>query len=293
MSKRKLPKVGIFDPNFSQDPQYGNLSTLKDGLKRIHFHGDMQPTSNDGWYRHQIVIPECGVPTISESKINEVSKITVPMIKSFAVQFVHGGKLEKQSNASLFLGLFENDALSIGPFQEIDGSDGTLKLDAENNLEAIGILNKPIAYQMHENEDCTSVSNLAERGYIILQNYVNLFIGVKNMKLDENITFNVYIDYKVCDTTYQEALIWQADFEKLIDHKLKYRVHIDDITKNVSIISRGELESKYNDDPSKFPDVVRNTSKLFKVSKRSMERAAVPNKELVWAETMKKYYPEK
>lgn len=292
MSKRKLPRVGIFDPNLSQDPQYGNVSTLKDGLKRIHFHADMEPESQDMWYRHQIVIPECGIPSISDSKIEEVSKITVPIIKNFSVQFVEGGKLEKQTNAFFSLGIFESDTLSLGPFQELDGSEGTSKLDPSKHLEAIMILNKPIAYECHENEDKTFVSNMADRGYIMLQNYVNLFLGLRNMKLNEKIAFNVYIDYEVCDTTYQEALIWKADFEKFIDHKLKYRVHVDDVVKNVSIISRGELESKYNDDPSQFPVVVRNTTKLFKVATRAVERAAVPTKELVWAEAMKKYLSE-
>lgn len=292
MSKRKLPKVGIFDPNLSQDPQYGNVSTLQDGLKRIHFHTDMEPDSSDGWYRHQIILPECGVPTISDSRIDEVTKITVPIIKRFEVQFVEGGKLEKSSNAFASIGLFEADTLNIGPFQELDGSDGTLKLDTEKDQEAILIMNKPIAYECIENEDKTIVSNLAQRGYIMLQNYVNLFVGVRNVKLNEKLAFNVYIDYEVCDTTYQEALIWQADFEKFIDHRLKYRVHIDEITKNVTIISRGEMETKFETDPSDFPKVVRNTSKLFKVATRSVERAAVPNKELIWAETMKKYYSE-
>lgn len=292
MSKRKLPKVGIFDPNLSQDPQYGNVSTLKDGLKRIHFHADMEPDSNDGWYRHQIIIPECEIPAISEHKIEQVTKISVPIIKNFSVQFVEGGKLEKQSNAFVSLGIFEADTLSIGPFQELDGSEGTAKLDPATHQEAIMIVNKPIAYECHENQDTTYVSNMAQRGYIMLQNYVNLFLGLRNMKLNEKFAFSVYIDYEVCDTTYQEALIWQADFEKFIDHKLKYRVHIDDVVKNVTILSRGEIESKYNDDPSQFPVVVRNTSKIFKVATRAVERAAVPTKELVWAEAMKKYYSE-
>lgn len=292
MSKRKLPKVGIFDPNLSQDPQFGNVSTLKDGLKRVHFHSSMEPDSNDGWYRHQIIFPECGIPTISGSKIDEVTKITVPIIKRFSVQFVEAGKLEKNSNGFISLGLFEADTLSLGPFQEIDGSEGQLKLDEDKNQEAIMIMNKPIAYEIHENEDTTFVSNLAERGYIILQNYVNLFIGLRNVKLNESLSYNVYIDYEVCNTTYQEALIWQSDFEKFIDHKLKYRVHVDEVTKNVTILSRGEMESKFETNPEDFPKVVRNTSKLFKVATRSVERAAVPTKELIWAETMKKYYSE-
>lgn len=290
MSKRKLPKVGIFDPNLSQDPQYGNVSTLKDGLKRVHFHTSFEPDANDGWYRHQIIFPECSAPRISESHIEEVTRISVPVIKNFSVSFVEGGKLEKQSNAFLSLGIFEVDALDIGPFQQVDGKPGTEKLDPDNNQESIMILNKPIAYELHENDDTSCVSNLAQRGYIILQNYVNLFVGIRNAKLNEKISFSVYIDYEICNTTYQEALIWQADFENFIDHKLKYRVDIDETTKNVTIISRGQLTSKFETDPSDFPKVVKNTEEIFKVTKRSTERAAIPTKELVWAETMKKYY---
>lgn len=289
--KRKLPKVGIFDPNLSQDPQFGNVSTLPDKYKRVHFHTEFQPTSQDTYYRHQIILPECKVPKISATEIDKVTKITLPIIKNFSVQMIEGGKLEKNTNAAAFIGLFETDILSLGPFQEVDGSTGTEKLDESTNQEAIFILNKPISYLGFENEDSTCVSNLASRGYIILQNYVNLFVALKNVKLNEQLSFSVYIDYEVCDTTYQQALIWQADFEKFIDHKLKYRVHFDD-EKNVTIISRGELQSLNAADPSTFAPVVKNTSKVFKVATRDVEMAALPTKEAVWAETMKKYYAE-
>lgn len=288
MSKRKLPNVGIFDPNFSQDPQYGNVSTLKDGYKRIHFHTTTEPDGQDGYYRHQIIIPECTIPTISGKHIDNVTNIKVPIIKGFSVQFLEGGKLEKQSNAIMAVGLFESDQLSLGPFQDPDGKPGTEKLDPELHKEAIFILNKPIAYSMFENDDITNVSNMSARGYVILQNYVNMFIGVKNVKLTETLGVNVYIDYVVCETTYPEALVWKADFEKLIDHKLKYRCAIDDL-KNVRIISRGELDSRFGDDPSKFPEVKNNT-KLFKVATRTLADAAVPTKEVAWAKAMKKYY---
>lgn len=289
--KRKLPKVGIFDPNLSQDPQFGNVSTLSDKYKRVHFHTEFQPTSQDTYYRHQIILPECKVPKISATEIDKVTKITLPIIKNFSVQMIEGGKLEKNTNAAAFIGLFETDILSLGPFQEVDGSTGTEKLDEATNQEAIFILNKPISYLGFENEDSTCVSNLASRGYIILQNYVNLFVALKNVKLNEQLSFSVYIDYEVCDTTYQQALIWQADFEKFIDHKLKYRVHFDD-EKNVTIISRGELQSLNAADPSAFAPVVKNTSNVFKVATRDVEMAALPTKEAVWAETMKKYYAE-
>lgn len=291
MSKRKLPKVGIFDPNLSQDPQYGNVSTLPDNLKRVHFHTEFTPLSQDTFYRHQIVLPECGVPKISSTEIDKVTKISVPIIKNFTVQMIEGGKFEKETNASAFIGLFEADALSLGPFQDIDGSPGTEKLEETTNHEAIFILNKPISYYAFENADQTTVSNFAGRGYIILQNYVNLMVGLKNVKLNEQLSFSVYIDYEVCETTYQEALIWQADFEKFIDHRLKYRVHFDD-EKNVTIISRGDLQTLNEDDPSSFPPVVKNTSTHFKVATREVEMAAVPTKEAVWAQTMKKYYSE-
>lgn len=291
MSKRKLPKVGIFDPNLSQDPQYGNVSTLPDNLKRVHFHTEFEPTSQDTYYRHQIILPECKVPKISSTEIDKITKITLPIIKNFSVQMIEGGKLEKDSNAAAFVGIFEADKLSLGPFQDLDGSPGTEKLDESTNQEAIFILNKPISYLGFENEDSTCVSNLASRGYVILQNYVNLFIALKNVKLNEQLSLSVYIDYDVCDTTYQEALIWQADFEKFIDHRLKYRVHFDD-EKNVTIISRGDLQSLNSADPSTFAPVIKNSSTIFKVATRDVEMAAIPTAEAVWAQTMKKYYSE-
>lgn len=291
MSKRKLPKVGIFDPNLSQDPQYGNVSTLPDNLKRVHFHTEFQPSSQDTYYRHQIILPECSVPKISSTEIDKVTKITLPIIKSFHVQMIEGGKLDKVSNAAAYIGLFEKDSLSLGPFQDLDGSPGTEKLEENTNQEAVFILNKPISYFSYENEDTACVSNFAARGYIILQNYVNLFVALKNVKLNEQISFSAYIDYEVCETTYQEALIWQADFEKFIEHRLKYRVHFDD-EKNVTIISRGELSTLNETDPSTFPPVIKNSSTHFKVATRDVEMAAIPTKEAVWAQTMKKYYSE-
>lgn len=70
------------------------------------------------------------------------------------------------------------------------------------------IMNKLIVYEIYENEDIIFVSNLVERGYIILQNYVNLMIGLRNVKLNESFSYNVYIDYEVCNIIYQEVFIW-------------------------------------------------------------------------------------
>lgn len=280
--------VGIFDPNLSEDPQYGNVSTLKDGLKRIHFHTSMKPQAGNGYYRHQIIIPECTIPTISSRNIDEVTQLKVPIIKNFAVQFGEGGKIEKQTNAKLIVGLFESDSLSLGPFLDLEGKAGTHKLEAADDSESIFIMNRPASYVIFENEDVNVVNNFAQRGFVLLQNYCNLFVGLQNMKLNDRLEFNVYIDYEVCETTYQDALVWQADFEKLIDIRLKYRLDID-AAKNVTIISRGELESKFNADPSTFPPVVHNTTKIFKVATRSLEEAAIPTKEVVWAQAMKKY----
>lgn len=291
MSKRKLPKVGIFDPNLSQDPQYGNVSTLPDNFKRVHFHTEFQPTAQDTYYRHQIVLPECGVPKINSKELDKVTKITVPIIKNFQVQMIEGGKLDKVSNAAAYIGLFETDALNLGPFQDLDGSPGTEKLEEQFNQEAIFILNKPISYFAFENDDEASVSNCAARGYICLQNYVNIFVALKNCKLNEQLSFSAYIDYVHCETTYQDALVWKADFEKFIEHRLKYRVHFDD-EKNVTIISRGDLATLNETDPSTFPHVVKNTDTHFKVSKREVELAAMPTKEAVWAQAMKKYYSD-
>lgn len=292
MSKRKLPKVGIFDPNLSQDPQYGNVSTLPDNHKRVHFHTTFIPKAQDTYYRHQIIIPECEIPKIHSKEIDKVSKINLPVIKNVSVQMIEFGQPAKDDKDSVaWIGLFESDTLSKGPFQEMDGSTGTQILNGSTNQEAIFILNKPISYVGFRNEDSISVSNLAARGYIVLQNYVNLFVALQNVTLNEELSFNCYIDYEVCETTYQEALIWKADFEKFIDHKLKYRVHFD-ADKNITILSRGELQTLNTADPSTLPPVVKNTSNLFKVATRDVEMAALTTREAVWAETMKKYYAE-
>lgn len=278
-SKRKLPKVGIFDPNLSQDPQFGNVHDLPDSWKRIHLH--FSGTPDEEYYRFQIVFPECNIPKISSSHIDSVEKISVPVIKNFSVQFTAGKLVSSEFAARI--GLFEADCLLVGPFPQINGSPGVDPIDYEKYPEALFIMNKPIAYYCFQNNVEEKVSNLAERGYICLQNYLNVFSKIDN----KEVSFNVYIDYVVCETTYKEALIWQADFEKFISHKLKYGVDVG--TNSVRILSRGTMTMEEDADPSKFDPYVK-TSKLFKVQSRDVESAAIGTKEAVWAQAMRKYY---
>lgn len=290
-TKRKLPKVGIFDPNLSQDPQYGNVSTLQDGYKRVHFHMTARPGKLDDFLRFQIVLPECNVPRISSDTISNVEQITVPVIKKFHVEWVEPNNLENKTQAAMYIGLFEDDQLSIGPFTQLDGSPGVTKIDPTKTIEPIFILNKPIAYSSLESDDHIETSNMAQRGYVCLQNYVNLWLGYKNLKATNFFSCNVYIDYTTCETTYKEALIWRSDFEKYITGKLKYRVQISPDQNNVLVVSRGEVQAKEGTDPSNsttFPSVV-NTSKLFKVPERPTEEASLSTKELVWAKAVKTY----
>lgn len=291
MSKRKLPKVGIFDPNLSQDPQYGNVSTLPDGLKRVHFHITARPEKVDDFLRFQIILPECNIPRISSTTISSVEQISVPVIKNFQVQWVEPNNLENKTQAAMYIGLFEEDQLDIGPFVDVSGNQGTIKMDPSKTIEPIFIVNKPIAYSCLESDDHIDVSNLAARGYICLQNYVNLWLGYKNLKSTNFFSFNVYIDYEVCHTTYKEALIWRADFEKYITGSLKYRVTISPNQNNVLVVSRGTVDGKEGQDPSDkstFPSVV-NSSKVFKVPERPTEEASLSTKELVWSKAMKTY----
>lgn len=288
MAKRKLPKVGIFDPNLSQDPQFGNVHDLPDSWKRIHFHfsGDIEQFVDKKQYeRFQIVFPECNVPKISTKHIDSVERISVPVIKNFSVQFTEGSGLHK------LVGLFEADSLNTGPFQQINGQSGTRTIPFDRYQEALFVLNKPISYYIYDGESKSfnKISNLAQRGYVCLQNYLNLFFVVADI-IDRSagqVAFNAYIDYEVCDTTYKEALIWQADFEKFITHKLKYGVDISD--NSLVVLGRGTMQRSSSDDPSKFAPYVK-TSELFKVQTRDVETAAIGTKEAVWAETMKKYY---
>lgn len=115
-----------------------------------------------------------------------------------------------------------------------------------------------------------------------------MFIGVKNVKFIEILGVNVYIDYVVCEIIYLEVFVWKVDFEKFIDYKLKYRCVIDDF-KNVRIILRGELDSRFGDDFLKFLEV-KNNIKFFKVVIRILVDVVVLIKEVVWVKVMKKYY---
>lgn len=277
--KRKLPVTGIFDPNYSNDPQYGNVSTLKDGLKRVHFHNVSIPGVTRQFERYQIIFPECEVPKIDSSKIDKVTKIKVPLIKNFVVDFVEPNGNKDQ----IYIGLFETDTFKDEfPRWERDQPVGEDDIKFRF-MEALFILNKPIAYKAHES-DMGMVSNIPERGYICLQNYANLFIGFRNFKATTAYSFNCYIDYEVCDIRYQDAIVWKADFESMISRDLKYRINAD--SSGVSIISRGQMEKEVTTDPTKFKPIL-NSSKTFKVAERDLTAAGLRGDEFVVTEAAK------
>lgn len=287
-NKRKLPEVGIFDPNFSQDPQYGNVSTLRTGLKRIHLHYEGNPTGENLYVRNLIVIPECNIPKIDSRNIDSVGEITVPIIKNFEAVIVENSTLEKDNTEALILvGAFESDNLSRGPFPCLSREGEPEKIEI-NNMQSIFIMNKPIAYTAFEMDKVVPVSNMSERGYVILQNYVNIFYAWKQLKKTNPVSIDVYLDYTTCTIPYKDALVWKADFEKMIQGKLKYRVDVDSIKESSILLSRGELQRDEEDDPEDFKPVV-NSTKLYKVAERELEKAALSNEEFAWTEAMKKY----
>lgn len=271
--KRKLPNPGIFDPNYSNDPQYGNVATLKDGVKRIHFHYINKPQQKAKYHRFQIIIPECEVPTIDSKQIDRVDTIRVPVIKDFVVDNVEPNNLVAPYVSALYVGLFEADQLNTcWPVFDPE-ADETEKdcIKPSDFIEPLFILNKPIAYKAFES-DLGQVSNIPERGYVCLQNYVNVFVGFKNMLLPNRFSLNCYIDYEVCDIKYEDALVWRADFEQMISEQLKYRIQADE--DGVILISRGALQHNTADDPSKFLVPV-GTFKRFKIAERDLAGAAL------------------
>lgn len=271
--KRKLPNPGIFDPNYSNDPQFGNVATLKDGLKRIHFHHVSKPGAKQAYKRFQIIIPECEVPTIDSTRIDKVTKIKVPVIKDFIVDNVEPNNLNAPYVTALYIGLFEADQLEA-TFPTWKASDPETEEDTINPslfIEPLFILNKPIAYKAFES-DLGQVSNIPERGYVCMQNYVNIFVGFKGLTLQNRYSFNCYIDYEVCEMKYEDALVWKADFEAMISEKLKYRIKSNDL--GVTIISRGDLQLDEATDPSKFPTPA-GTFKRFRVPDRDLASAGL------------------
>lgn len=288
-TKRKLPNVGIFDPNLSQDPQYGNVSTLPDGLKRIHFHLTAKPDNSDDYLRFTILVPECSIPTISADHIDSVEKISIPIVKNFKVQMMEPASFDEKSQGNVYIGLFECDKFDLGPYPQLDGSPGTQKVPHGDVVEPLFILNKPAGYFHYSTQDqVNEVCNLAERGFIFLQNYFNLFVGIKNADIKKTFSFNCYIDYKICDTTYREALIWKSDFESLIQNRLKYRAQVSPDRRTVVLCSRGLTYANNNNDPSQFP-VLTNNEQIFKVPERPKDEAAMTPKQLVWTKAVQEY----
>lgn len=290
--KRKLPTVGIFDPNYSQDPQYGNVSTLENGLKRIHLHYQGESISGDTtvYVRFILRFPECQIPRIDYRNIDSVENIQVPVIKNFEFNVSSPNTAQHADTAASFWGgLFEKSTFS-GKFPTFDNPGvNTPTKDAVNfdNVEAFFILNEPIAYHGLIRGRDTFVSNMSERGYILLQNFVVLMVAFKNFDASDYYAFNAYVDYDICDMKYKDALVWKADFEQFISGKLKYRINV--VEDKICCISRGTTQWQGALDPTTFPEVKTMNSEYYRVAVRDVETAGLSNKEFAWSKAVKKY----
>lgn len=285
--KRKNPSVGIFDPNYSQDPQFGNVSTLKPGLKRVHlmFEGDL-PTGM--WLRWMIRFPECDVPRIDSRNIDKVDEIVIPIIKDFTFVLSQSSKANDPGNKGAIMGgIFENSKLSR-TFPQFNNYDLPNEKDVRLFLgETIFALNSPIAYSIVNRGKLTQVSNMSERGYVLLQNYVFVHVHAESMgSASDTECFSAYVDYELCTMKYKDALVWKADFEKFISPNLKYRVFND--ASSTTAISRGDCEYRGVGDPAGFPDPV-NSSLLYRVATRDVEKAGLSDEEFAWTQAVKKY----
>lgn len=287
-AKRTLPSTGILSPNYSSDPQYGNVSTLPDGQKRIHIYFRNIPKEKDFYYRLNILIPECEVPIIDPNNIDHIDEMNVPVIRNFRVELTEKSDIEKLNKAAhIGVGLFEKDALSLGPFNALAEFGAGQHLDLKNH-EAVFILNEPICYYFFEGSDGRHGSNNIpndSRGWICLQNHINLFVSVHDVDKNKYVSFNAYIDYTWCKMKYRDALIWKADFERNVPYQMKYRLYHQE--PETLIQSRGELTFGESNDPSKFPPFVNN-QKHFKIPERSLAGALSP-KEVLWGKALEKY----
>lgn len=289
--KRKLPTVGIFDPNYSQDPQYGNVSTLENGLKRIHLHYQGKSISGDTtvYVRFLIRFPECQVPRIDYRKVDSVESIQIPVIKNFEMNYSSPNLAQDPKSVSSFWGgLFETDTFTdkfptfVNPGVQTPGKDA-VNFD---NVEAFFILNHPVSYHALARGRDTYVSNMSQRGYILLQNFVTLLVAFKGFDEKDYYAFNAYIDYDICDMKYRDALVWKADYEQFISDKLKYRINV--VGDSIACISRGTTQFTGVVDPTQFP-AVKTDSDLYRVATRDVETAGLSDEEFAWSRAVKKY----
>lgn len=279
--KRKLPSVGIYDPNFSEDPQYGNVSTLKDGWKRVHIHVDGPQRNDTDFIRLQIIIPECTIPTIRHDKIDSIDEIEVVILKNFECDAMMSTVANKED---MIIGICDVDNFNLTPCPNLDERLDPVKIPL-THLEALFITNRPVAYKYHgPYKNWISVSNMAERGYVLMQNYFNVFT-FHNRSANEDLSFNLYVDYQICKMKYRDALAWRADFEKLVNPLLRYRV--GELDNKIIICSRGEFEGESVDDPSTFNPIVKS-SKCFKVAERQPVNTLTEHAAL--SEYLQKYF---
>lgn len=261
--KRKLPTVGIYDPNYSDDPQFGNVSTLKEGWKRIHVHYSGLPQNAKNYTRLQCIIPECVVPTIDHSHIETIKEIEVPVIKNFEFTVEC---LNESQNGFIVAGLCDVDKFTRKNMLNLDRLNQEGSTIDVTHLEALFIANRPIVYKTYSPfKTVTTVSNLSQRGYIVLQNYINLFVFWEGLDTTKALCFNAYIDYSVCRMKYTDAVTWRSDFESMINPLLRYRVGKHNAA--TVLCSRGELEGESVDDPETFPDI-QNSDRVYRVFTR-------------------------
>lgn len=107
--KRKFFIFGIFDFNYFNNFQFGNVVILKDGVKRIYFYYIFKFGKVIKYRCFQIIIFECQVFIIDILKIDKVIKIWVFVIKDFVVDNVEFNNFILFYVLVLYIGFFEVD----------------------------------------------------------------------------------------------------------------------------------------------------------------------------------------
>ena len=280
MSKKR--KTGVYSPNLTNDPIFGDTSTLPEGLKRIHFHTDFVNTAYNQWIRFQLQFPECEVPKMSPQSMEFVDTFDVPKIMNvtFQIGMVHPKTKNTAADCDFLIGCFERDQLSRDVDKLRSLKTENVKLDKQTQIESIFIVNEPIVYERYSTDHSFSpwqftlrVSNIPAKGFILLQNYLNLVVAFENIDRDLSMSFNVYVDYHICKTDYESAKIWASDYESLIGDAFKYRGVVD--SKSSFLTSRGNVSVDTNADPEKFDEV--KGLNLFKFSPNQEKGMWIPS----------------
>lgn len=249
MSKRKRGKLnpGVFDPNYSQDPQYGNVSTLEGGDKRIHFHfkGIKKSDQDNKWRRFEITIPDCDIP---KQDLRTLDSVRLPVIKEITFQPMD---YLSEKDSRVLTGVFEQKYLkykNFEPWQLVGDYETTpVNLDTTKDTQEIFLLNKPIAICSQYANKYSIQNNIRDRHWLLLQNTLNIFLEYSNPAKSKDFTFSisVYIDYGFETVCVRDALVWRADFEQYTSNFLKYRVKknntLNPMNEDCILISRGHM----------------------------------------------------